>query len=169
MKKLSLIAVMAAACIDLAAPTYATAVPITYDLVGVTATFNGFGTETLTGTFTFDNTKPVFGLIAVNITATEGSNSVLFSVPLQSTALQIHAFSNSDFVLFLKFSSILSGDAPDPVSSIEFEPPLIAADSVTGFAVPQPLPTALPLFATGLGALGLLGWRRKRQNQARLS
>ncbi len=29
-----------------------------------------------------------------------------------------------------------------------------------------PLPAALPLFATGLGALGLLGWRRKRKNAA---
>jgi hypothetical protein len=28
---------------------------------------------------------------------------------------------------------------------------------------PVPLPAALPLFATGLGALGLLGWRRKRK------
>jgi hypothetical protein len=27
-----------------------------------------------------------------------------------------------------------------------------------------PLPAALPLFATGLGALGLLGWRRKRNS-----
>jgi hypothetical protein len=27
-----------------------------------------------------------------------------------------------------------------------------------------PLPAALPLFATGLGALGLLGWRRKRKD-----
>jgi hypothetical protein len=27
-----------------------------------------------------------------------------------------------------------------------------------------PLPAALPLFATGLGALGFLGWRRKRKN-----
>ncbi len=26
-----------------------------------------------------------------------------------------------------------------------------------------PLPAALPLFATGLGALGFLGWRRKRK------
>ena len=26
-----------------------------------------------------------------------------------------------------------------------------------------PLPAALPLFATGIGALGLLGWRRKRK------
>ena len=29
-----------------------------------------------------------------------------------------------------------------------------------------PLPAALPLFASGLGALGLLGWRRKRKMQA---
>jgi hypothetical protein len=29
-----------------------------------------------------------------------------------------------------------------------------------------PLPSALPLFATGLGALGLLAWRRKRKTQA---
>lgn len=27
-----------------------------------------------------------------------------------------------------------------------------------------PLPAALPLFASGLGAMGLLGWRRKRKN-----
>jgi hypothetical protein len=29
-----------------------------------------------------------------------------------------------------------------------------------------PLPAALPLFATGLGGLGLLGWRRKRKSAA---
>ena len=29
-----------------------------------------------------------------------------------------------------------------------------------------PLPAALPLFATGLGALGLLGWRRNKKVQA---
>ena len=34
------------------------------------------------------------------------------------------------------------------------------------FATTTPLPAALPLFATGLGALGLLGWRRKRKAQA---
>jgi CHRD domain len=32
-----------------------------------------------------------------------------------------------------------------------------------------PLPAALPLFATGLGALGLLGWRRKRKNVAAIT
>ena len=34
---------------------------------------------------------------------------------------------------------------------------------------PTPLPAALPLFATGLGALGLLGWRRKRKNAAAIA
>ena len=32
-----------------------------------------------------------------------------------------------------------------------------------------PLPATLPLFATGLGAMGLLGWRRKRKNAAALA
>jgi hypothetical protein len=37
----------------------------------------------------------------------------------------------------------------------------------TGTVVsPVPLPAALPLFATGLGALGLLGWRRKKKATA---
>jgi hypothetical protein len=36
--------------------------------------------------------------------------------------------------------------------------------SLTGDVIP--LPATLPLFATGLGALGLLGWRRKRKAQA---
>jgi hypothetical protein len=37
---------------------------------------------------------------------------------------------------------------------------------ITGDFQATPLPAALPLFATGLGGLGLLGWRRKRKAQA---
>jgi len=32
-----------------------------------------------------------------------------------------------------------------------------------------PIPAALPLFATGLGAMGLFGWRRKRKSAATLA
>jgi hypothetical protein len=39
---------------------------------------------------------------------------------------------------------------------------------VTGFndPAPTPLPAALPLFASGLGALGFLGWRKRRKAAA---
>jgi hypothetical protein len=36
----------------------------------------------------------------------------------------------------------------------------------TTTSIATPIPAALPLFATGLGALGLLGWRRKRKTTA---
>ena len=48
--------------------------------------------------------------------------------------------------------------------------------SITGQSTPfgggqneAPLPAALPLFTSGLGVLGLLGWRRKRKNAAALA
>jgi hypothetical protein len=48
-----------------------------------------------------------------------------------------------------------------------------AADFVTGVPNPRnsavaetPLPATLSLFATGLGALGLIGWRRKKKAAA---
>ena len=40
------------------------------------------------------------------------------------------------------------------------------ADIFLGTPPPTtPLPATIPLFATGLGAMGLLGWRRKRKAQ----
>jgi hypothetical protein len=44
---------------------------------------------------------------------------------------------------------------------------LVESRSTTFTAVSEvPLPAALPLLATGLGVLGLLGWRRKQKAQA---
>jgi hypothetical protein len=37
---------------------------------------------------------------------------------------------------------------------------------VTGSIATTPLPAALPLFASGLGALGIVSWRRKRKARA---
>ena len=50
----------------------------------------------------------------------------------------------------------LLADIRTGVSIIGVDPPTSAT----------PVPAALPLFATGLGALGLLGWRRKRKAKA---
>jgi hypothetical protein len=44
--------------------------------------------------------------------------------------------------------------------------PEVLQTSLTPLIPRIPLPGAFPLFATGLGALGLLGWRRKRKAQA---
>ena len=43
---------------------------------------------------------------------------------------------------------------------------VVMDDFIFGEPSNTPLPAALPLFATGLGALGLIGWWRKRKAQA---
>jgi len=59
--------------------------------------------------------------------------------------------------------SVLSGDSFRTSVGTLF---INLAGDATFTAVVTPLPAALPLFATGLGGLGLLGWRRKRKAQA---
>jgi len=55
-----------------------------------------------------------------------------------------------------------------PTSGIYSEPGFEAdtAAQFAGYYSATPLPAALPLFVSGLGGLGLLGWRRKRKNTA---
>ena len=60
------------------------------------------------------------------------------------------SLNNADFV-----SLDRQGNAE--IASISAAPASISA---------APLPAALPLFATGLGAMGLLGWWRKRKARA---
>jgi hypothetical protein len=58
----------------------------------------------------------------------------------------------------------------DPVTNVEGPPTtaFLALDGTGVAAANTPLPAALPLFATGLGALGLLGWRRRRKARVSL-
>ena len=66
---------------------------------------------------------------------------------------------------------------PDPLSSSglgftgEFPPTsydFISGDATVA-ASATPLPPALPLFAAGLGTIGMFGWRRKRKNAATIA
>ena len=49
-------------------------------------------------------------------------------------------------------------------ADFEFDAGAYDSFAVNTAAAATPLPAALPLFAAGLGAFGLLGWRRKRKN-----
>jgi len=51
----------------------------------------------------------------------------------------------------------------DPLKLVAFTAGEITGDAQSSAVFATPLPAALPLFAGGLGALGLLGWRRKRR------
>jgi hypothetical protein len=58
---------------------------------------------------------------------------------------------------------------PAPPDSLRFDHPTWTNDTWTDpdpTVSSTPLPATLPLFATGLGALGLLCWRRKRKAHA---
>jgi hypothetical protein len=83
------------------------------------------------------------------------------SAPLSASSV---TFGNSlDFPIGVALFNLDPGitvDAPDSfVTNNIFAPP--------GAVGATPLPATLPLFATGLGALGLLGWRRKKKERGR--
>ena len=52
------------------------------------------------------------------------------------------------------------------ITSLDSNSPLFWGLAPDPLLSATPLPAALPLFATGLGALGLLGWRRRRKAKA---
>jgi hypothetical protein len=56
------------------------------------------------------------------------------------------------------FAGLLAGQAYFNIHTSAF-----GTGEIRGFLQETPIPAALPLFATGLGALGLLTWRRKRK------
>ncbi len=69
--------------------------------------------------------------------------------------------------------SVLSGTEPTIVTYTGSPILAVAMESGSGNIfiseiswTPIPLPAALPLFGTGLGILGFLGWRRRRKAQA---
>ena len=80
--------------------------------------------------------------------------------------------------LGLEFLGLVTNDSSAVIAGLLFS---LVGPELAGFAVDDirfgvgeqvvvpggvPLPAALPLFATGLGALGLIGWRRKRKAAA---
>jgi hypothetical protein len=151
---------------------------------------------TLTGSVVVTEDPPISGFIDVTSSITITDLNIITGTPYgnfsfadliggltgQNGSLEQIALDNGSFRLFLELSTYSSlfggtGATIDPSTYIEPESGTCPAGVVnnscgnttfTGsLAISStPLPAALPLFATGLGALGLLGWRRKRKTQA---
>jgi hypothetical protein len=94
-----------------------------------------------------------------------------------------HIFNNSFTVVngAITATNFLAGnDVAESVWVFDFESPIaevfalshlpaeVGHEGAATFSLvaETPLPAALPLFATGLGALGLIGWRRKKKTAA---
>ena len=180
MKKL-LISVTAASAMLAAAPR-AFATPITYEFsADASATFPTGActiapcTDNISGTFTFDPTTTLLSAPDIIVTGNveAGTYDTIPGLPI-STGADIKAATSalSPTSISIVFVSPLDSTGAS-LSSITFYTDLGALitqsnfgpSAVTGSADPiAPLPASLPLFATGLSGLGLLGWRRKRKN-----
>jgi hypothetical protein len=84
-----------------------------------------------------------------------------------------YAFQNSENLVFGQFASLLFDENLNDtfLITLALSDPSGFIGSVNEYVVvgsgATPLPATLPLFASGLGALGLIGWRKKRKHAAR--
>ncbi len=117
------------------------------------------------GVQTINNMTPLMGTPLFQFT-TDNTGAIIWwnvQIPAELPDLQYNRIVTYDFAQqdfdyghFLVGTDETYGVVVDPVTNGVWT----SATSAT------PLPAALPLFATGLGALGLLSWRRKRKAQA---
>jgi hypothetical protein len=108
-------------------------------------TFPGFPLGVTSGTYdqTFDLTaNSTYNLI--NMPPGNAGNPFLGTSAATAVPVFVAALLNGETYLNIHTSNFPTGE-------------------IRGFLAPVPLPAALPLFATGLGAFALLAWRRKRK------
>ncbi|MGZ5866501.1 MAG: hypothetical protein ACXWKC_14070, partial [Xanthobacteraceae bacterium] len=128
-------------------------------IVGQQYTFSIFLTQdfstSIVGINVFENNvalalsgTPGFWADNSGLTATYGQMTGAFTATSTSTPIRIESIAFGSRVFMIGLDDV----------------------SVTGPSVAEtPIPGALPLFASGLGALGLLGWRRKRKAVAAIA
>lgn len=130
----------------------------------LTLTFDSEVRLTGVGTLFASGHTP-FGAGFASPSDVSGASGIVFSLTVDGTAHSVSFDDANNMALLLtgtifEFSAL--SDNPDfYVSALSFDnPPPVGQ---------VPIPGALPLFAGGLGALGLLGWRRTRRHAGRAS
>ena len=124
-------------------------------VINVSGSYNTNRPMTLTGGVTADHILWNFTGTSGAVFQTSGGDQTLYGTFLATDGGQFQ-FSNLG----------LDGELINTDGDIQ----LVSGSQIgtqAGFVTPlssTPLPAALPLFATGLGAMGLFGWRRKRKN-----
>ena len=143
---------------------------VTYDVMFVNATY-----DTVYG-----STPPTFfgngsGAADAATALSSALNSLLVDTISGATAgnnafyIPYAQFAPDEAIVYVVFCNVLTCISSGDTWAVA-GPGIATQDQPSPFAVfviaTTPLPAALPLFATGLGAMGLLGWRRKRKNAA---
>jgi hypothetical protein len=165
----------AALCAGLIAAGFsapALASTVTYTFVDASATFSG-GTSDFSGTFGWDNDPGTEYITFANITVT-GFDAGTYTYLANSGGVHASGFefavsSTSSSNAFDLYFNYFDGVSNDPINNAYYGtegnvPASNIDSSVTGYATPNatPLPATLPLFAGGLGFVGYLAKRRRR-------
>jgi len=155
------------------------AAPVNYAFVPNTEVSYG-GTGTLSGGFTYDISTTTLTNINVTLSGTAYAGTYDFTYDPWNTSnptvlgLMVDANSNAidTHMLLLYFASNLDGSPGTTALTFAFgyNPQPVPGNNelsvLSGGVTTTPLPAALPLFAGGLGVLGLMARRRTKKAAA---
>jgi hypothetical protein len=133
---------------------------------------NGFGNPFVSGIAPHTSSSNFFFTDNSHNIVDGTSNTIIFSEPL---AIIVYAAARVASISDGTSNTIVFGEDDGTLSPVligfrgSVRPGITDGTSNTifiGESQVTPVPAALPLFATGIGALGLFGWRRKRKAAA---
>ncbi|MDE2285372.1 MAG: hypothetical protein KGK33_12215 [Hyphomicrobiales bacterium] len=175
-------AILASALVALASMANSAASAMTYDL-----TLNSFSGQTVgSGMFTINGSVPSSGTSTFSAAPGGGLTSLSFSLNGATPGQYNFSLANEQFfnpyVTFnngaltgIAYLGALNGFQLDlGTFNLNYEFLNLAnfsgsAGTISESVSTTPLPSGLPLFITGLAALALIGWRKKRSLQAQVA